>query len=89
MLETIKTWLSGQNFMVSVAAVAVALNLFFSGVSLMLQKVDEMLKGFMDKTTTTIDNRAQAKVSWMISALAKITNILQKSSDWLSGNREH
>ena len=89
MLQTIQTWILSQNFMVSVATVAISLNLFLSGISLMLQKIDEALKGFMDKTSTEIDNKAQAKVKGLISSISKITNGLQKASDWLSGNRAH
>ena len=75
--------------MVSIASVAIALNLFFSGVSLMLQKADEALKGFMDKTATSVDNNAEAKVSAAIVWLSKITTALQSVADWLSGNRAH
>ena len=75
--------------MVSLGAGIVCVNLILSGVSAFLSKLDEALRGFMDKTATQVDNQVESKVSSLIAIVQKAVVFLQKANDWMSGNREH
>lgn len=86
-LQTALGWLG-----LDVVKLALVLFIINSGL-VMTQTVSEKirlwLESFMDKTETSIDNKAHSFIMKVLGFIPKILKVLEKSIDIIGANRQH